>query len=371
MRAEQKGLVFVYKPLSYLPTAVNTDEKRLRQILINLLGNAVKFTEKGGITFKVGYHNNDIRFQVEDTGIGIAPEELDRVFLPFQQVEERLSKTEGTGLGLTISKALVETMGGKLHIESELGRGSTFWTALNLPVVEHWLEKESFKQPVITGFQPPAQKILLIDDKWENRSVLVSLLTELGFIIAEAIHGQEALDKLPEFAPHLILADLVMPVMDGFEFIRQLRRLPQFKTIPVIAVSASAFDFQKQRSFEAGFDDFMTKPIHVEALLKSVQHFLQLDWIYQSPADVFAPKSPAVTTTLESTALMKLPAKQAAGFLDSALRGDFQKILRQVEQLEQTTPELSYFTEKIRQAAKRFDDNQICELVKPYVEKPL
>ncbi|OQW91214.1 MAG: hypothetical protein BWK79_17475 [Beggiatoa sp. IS2] len=316
MRAEQKGIVFIYKPLSYLPIAVNADEKRLRQILINLLGNALKFTEKGGVTFKVGYHDNRIRFQVEDTGIGIAVEELERIFLPFQQIEEQLSKTEGTGLGLTISKALVETMGSKLHVESELGRGSTFWTALDLPEVEHWIEKERTQQPTIIGFKPPSQKILLIDDKWENRSVLVSLLAELGFTLEEAVHGQEALDKLPHFQPHLILADLVMPVMDGFEFIRQLRRLPQFKKIPVIAVSASAFDFQKQRSFEAGFDEFMTKPIHVEELLKSLQQFLQLEWIYESSIASTPVKPPEVTSTTELMAPIKLPAKQAALLLE-------------------------------------------------------
>jgi len=272
MRTQQKDIAFIYEPLSHLPTGIRADEKRLRQILMNLLSNAVKFTEKGGVNLKVGYHNGKIRFQVEDTGIGIAPDDFEKIFLPFQQMGYQNSQTEGTGLGLSITKKLVGMMDGQLHVESTPGHGSTFWFALDLLDVSELVKSKETEQPVIIGYEnippskpllkegttpetdsPLSQKgenltILVIDDKWENRSVLVNLLTPLGFEVTEAGDGKEGLDKTRKKRPDLIITDLVMPGIDGFELIRKIRNLCEFKYLPIIASSASVFEFGPQKS---------------------------------------------------------------------------------------------------------------------------
>jgi len=264
MRAEQKGLTFIYESLSHLPSGVHADEKRLRQILINLLGNAVKFTQKGGITLKIGYHKNKIHCQIEDTGVGIAPQDMENIFNPFQQVGDIKYKAEGTGLGLPITKKLVEMMGGELQVKSTLGQGSIFWMDLELPDVSDLLKNYKTQVPVVIGIKDnKSYTILVVDDKWENRSVMCNLLEPLGFKIIEACHGQEGLEKIRDIDVALVLTDLVMPVMDGFEFVRQLRKSPEFQTIPIIAASASVFDYYQEQSKMAGCDDFIAKPFRV------------------------------------------------------------------------------------------------------------
>ncbi|OQW93573.1 MAG: hypothetical protein BWK79_10450 [Beggiatoa sp. IS2] len=232
IRAKQKGIAFIYHPLSFLPSKVLTDERRLRQILINLLGNAIKFTHHGKATLKVGYHEGKMRFQIEDTGIGIADADLDKIFIPFQQVGNTNYHIEGTGLGLSITKKLVETMGGELHVESVVRKGSKFWFTLNLPEVSALTLPGQIEKPTITGYKHSKYtdlpiKILVIDDKEENRSVLVNLLTPLGFKILEARNGQEGLATARKLRPNLIFLDLVMPIMDGFEMVRQIRKSPR------------------------------------------------------------------------------------------------------------------------------------------------
>ncbi|MCA1993272.1 MAG: PAS domain S-box protein, partial [Coleofasciculus sp. S288] len=264
IRAEQKGIDFIYEPLSPLPTVVRGDEQRLRQVLINLLGNAVKFTEKGSVVFKVGYWSvvsgfdvsaqpngqwsvekkqqrttDKIWFQVEDTGIGIAPEELEEIFLPFQR-GNRSHSSEGTGLGLAISRKLVRMMGSELFVKSTPGQGSVFWFELELPEVAGWTEPDRAIERPIIGFKGKTRKVLVADDNPENRSVLVNLLCPLGFDVAEAIDGDDCLRKAAEFRPDVVLMDLVMPKLNGFEATQQLRQSPDFNEIVVIAASASA-----------------------------------------------------------------------------------------------------------------------------------
>ncbi|WP_235526504.1 hybrid sensor histidine kinase/response regulator [Nostoc piscinale] len=298
LRAEIKSISLVYQPLGYLPKLIRGDEKRLRQVLINLLSNAVKFTKKGRINFKVGYVTQDgdwilngeeltsqsptpkIRFLVEDTGIGIAHEQLEEIFLPFKQVGEDSLKTEGTGLGLSISRQLAQMMGGELCVKSELGKGSVFWLDLELPEVEQQLNFDS-EQSNIIGFTGSKRKILIVDDKWENRSVLVNILEPLGFEILEASDGLDCLNKIPNFQPDLIFMDLVMTGMDGFEATRRLRLLPNFKEVVVIAVSASVFEFNQQESRKVGCDNFLAKPIQKSELLEKLQVHLKLAWVYE------------------------------------------------------------------------------------------
>lgn len=352
MRAKQKGIDFVYEQLTCLPTGVYGDEKRLRQALINLLGNAVKFTQMGKVTFRVGCHNEKIRFQVEDTGTGIAPEDLDEIFKPFKQVGDHIHKAEGTGLGLPITKRLIEMMGGELHVNSTLGQGSTFWTELALPTSEAF-QSEQKKQPLIIGFEGAVRKILVVDDKKDNRLVFVELLEPLGFEVLEAEQGLDGLDKMKTDQPDLVLMDLVMPQLDGFEVIRRIRALPEFAQLPIIAVSASVFDHHQQASKEAGCDDFIAIPFYAYDLLDLLGKHLNLTWVYKEEPTVF--DTVAISTTMVYPALLQLEI-----LFDLAMQGDIAGIIKHITKLEQDNAELALFSDKIRQLAKSFKEEEIC-----------
>ncbi|MBD2593309.1 AAA family ATPase [Nostoc spongiaeforme FACHB-130] len=388
LRADIKGIALVYQPLGYLPRRIRGDEKRLRQVLINLLSNAVKFTKKGRINFKVGYVNHDedwilngeelisqsptpkIRFLVEDTGIGIAHEQLEEIFLPFKQAGEDSLKTEGTGLGLSISRQLVQMMGGELCVKSELGKGSIFWLDLELPEVEQQLNFEI--EPLnIIGFAGCKRKILIVDDKWENRSVLVNILEPLGFEILAASDGLDCLDKIPNFQPDLILMDLVMTGMDGFEATRRLRLLSNFKEVVVIAVSASVFEFNQQESRKVGCDDFLAKPIQRAKLLEKLQVHLGLTWVYEDKVRKIkdAQKSSIDPLQLTSQASIVPPsADELTILLDLAMRGDLRSIAERTQKLQEKSEELQPFAIRLYQLAKGFKGKQILEFLQKYSE---
>lgn len=370
MRAQQKNIAFIYEPVSYLPIGIRADEKRLRQILINLLSNAVKFTDQGGVNLKVGYtETGKMRFQIEDTGQGIAAEELEKIFLPFHQAGDPNYRAEGTGLGLAITQKLVDMMGGKLQLTSQLGRGSTFGLELTLLETTELVKPRHEEKPIIRGFEGSPRKLLVVDDKWENRSVMVNLLKPLGFEIEEAHHGGAGLNQAKESRPDLILTDLVMPVMDGFEFARQLRKIPEFKDTPIIAISASVFDYHQQESLDAGCNSFLPKPIRAEDLLETLRTHLGLTWIYEQATTIGVMEESVATATAEEAAsLVRLSPEQAAILLKLAEIGDIKGILKQVAELESQDPQLKPLTSKIAQLANNFEDEQICEMMQEYME---
>ncbi|OQW93216.1 MAG: hypothetical protein BWK79_12310, partial [Beggiatoa sp. IS2] len=366
MRAQQKGIAFIYERLSYLPLGVRADEKRLRQILINLLGNAVKFTQKGGVTLKIGYHDEKMRFQVEDTGPGIAPQDIEKIFQPFQQVGDTQYKAEGTGLGLSITKRLIEMMESELHVESTVGQGSIFSMLLDLPDISHLIKTHRVQEPIVVGIEGPVSyKILVVDDKRENRSVMNNLLTPLGFQIIEAHNGQEGLEQALAMNPDLIITDLVMPIMDGFEMVRQLRQFPQFNTLPIIAASASVFDYHQLQSKDVGCDEFIAKPFRAEVLLELLQKHLNLSWIYEQPVECGSHHEDERIE--EDVPLIGPPAKQADILFNLAMMGDISGILEALEVLEKEDAKLGPFIHRIRQLAKNFDEEQICKLIEKYL----
>ncbi|HEY9847414.1 MAG TPA: ATP-binding protein, partial [Candidatus Caenarcaniphilales bacterium] len=393
IRAKQKGIELIYKPLGTIPKAIRADEKRLRQVLINLLSNAVKFTDKGSVTLKVGYHEEKLRFQVEDTGIGILPRELEEIFLPFQQVGDRSRGTEGTGLGLAISRQLVRMMGGELQVKSTLGQGSIFWLDLDLPEIAQGQAIVKGKQRPIIGFKGSKRKVLVVEDKWANRSIMVNLLEPLGFEVVEATDGVDGLNKAREFKPDIIFMDLVMPVMDGFEATRQLRLLPNLNSTVVIAISASVFDFNQQSSWKAGCDGFIPKPVREAELLEKLRVHLELEWIYEDPGSVgqLAPQQyglqgscfneatpqntlppqvgesvPGVGSSALSTqppSLVALPTQEIDILLDLAMRGDLGGIVERAAYLEQLDPQWVSFAAELRHLAEAFEEKQILELI--------
>ncbi|MBD2446593.1 AAA family ATPase [Nostoc sp. FACHB-152] len=390
IRSEHKGINLIYQPSYPLPQLIYADDKRLRQVLINLLSNAVKFTKKGSITFKVGYVNQNtdwiinagkavdqlssskIRFQVEDTGIGIDSEQLEEIFLPFKQVGEHSLKTEGTGLGLAISRQLVQMMGSELYVKSELGKGSVFWLDLELPEVFQ-NTNINVNELNIIGFLGSKRKIMVVDDRWENRSVLVNILEPLGFELLEATDGLDCLHKIPKFQPDLIFMDLVMTGMDGFEATRRLRVLQKFKKVIVVAVSASVFEFDKQESRKVGCDDFLPKPIQKAELLEKLQVHLGLEWVYEDKGKVrkIKDENKSLTTTLHLTSqtpIVPPSASELAMLLDLAMRGDLKSIAERAVKLEEMDEDLQPFASHLYQLAKGFKGKQILEFLQKYSE---
>jgi predicted ATPase/signal transduction histidine kinase/CheY-like chemotaxis protein len=365
--ADQKGVMFNFRALSPLPKAIRADEKRLRQVLINLLSNAVKFTEEGSITLQVGYQNKKLRFQVEDTGIGIAKEQLEEIFLPFKQVGEYTRKTEGTGLGLAISSQLVQMMGGELKVKSTLGKGSIFWLDLDLPRVCQPSNTKSRDEGNIIGFVGYKRKFLVVDDKPANRSVVTNLLQPLGFEVREAADGLDCLDIAREFQPDLIFMDLVMTVMDGFEATRRLRMLPDFQEVVVIALSASAFELDKQHSQEVGFNDFILKPFRLSELLEKISLHLGLEWVYEeAKSDKQEQEVVNTKSQIVNAEFIAPPAEEIAILLDLARKGDLRAIIKRAENLQELNEQWLAFATHVRQLAKSFKGKQLREFLKQY-----
>jgi signal transduction histidine kinase/ActR/RegA family two-component response regulator len=287
VKAEEKGLQFTFEAGHALPHAVRVDQKRLRQILLNLLGNAVKFTDVGHVTLRVQALPREspgarLRFEVEDTGIGIGADQQSRLFHPFEQLGESARREGGTGLGLAISNALVHLMGGRIQLHSEPGRGSRFWFELDVPLAQTSIPVRSRRVP--TAYDGPRKKILVVDDVAESRTMLNDALTGVGFVVFDAGNGQDAIERTQVVQPDLVLMDLLMPLMDGWEATRRIRQLPGFEQVPVIVVSASAGQEEYQQSSAAGASGFLPKPIDHNLLLQMIGEQLGLRWSYRAEA---------------------------------------------------------------------------------------
>ncbi len=379
VRAESKGISLIYEPNDQLPMGVYADEKRLRQVLINLLGNAVKFTESGEVTFTVESlpspgkdpqnPRTTLRFRVQDSGIGIAPEQLANIFLPFEQVKGTVRQTEGTGLGLAISRQLVEMMGSSIQVESEAGKGSEFWFDLELPILENCAGEPQASPKIIRGFVGRPRKILVVDDRWENRSVLVNLLTPIGFDVREAIDGQDCLNQARSFQPDCIIIDLVMPVMDGFEAMRQIRKMPEIKNVVAIGTSASIFSSQEQTCLKIGCNDFLLKPIQDEQLLSCLGTHLDLEWIYGEQASISSESSLTdAPIPPQSSAVIAPSAEELAILFDLAMKGELVTIQERVQRLEDGDPRYAPFATQVIHFAKTFAEEELLAFVQGYME---
>lgn len=363
MRAQQKEIEFIYQFSDDLPIGVSGDEKRLRQIIINILGNAIKFTKKGQVSFTVEYYNKRFIFKIIDSGIGIAKEELENIFLPFQQAGDQKSKEQGTGLGLSITKKLIELMGGRLHVDSVLGQGSTFWIELYLPVISSMVEEtQSIEAPRVIGYQKAEKplQILIVDDNWENRAILTNMLEPLGFTIINAVNGVEGVTFTFEYQPDLILMDLVMPEMDGFDATREIRKT--LKELPIIAASASVFEQHRQLSLDVGCNAFLDKPIRESELLNVLKQFLHVEWIYEEL------ESPSNIETTEQP-LAILSTEQASKLMNLTKTGNIKGIINFAKELQQQDSQFTSIANKIIDLAKNFDINGLRKFAQEILEK--
>ncbi len=409
MQAQEKDILFEYETHA-LPAGVLTDEKRLRQILINLLSNAVKFTPKGQVTLKVNqldelethktqrthptHKTRRFRFEVEDTGIGIEAGALEKIFSPFEQVGDAPRQIEGTGLGLAISQHLVRVMGGELKVESPLsnrfpiasskkktkiqkgGSGSRFWFDLDLPISKVDFKFKLVPELLITGYRGRRRKVLVVDDQPPSRFILVSLLQSLDFKTIEATDGLQAIAQAETTQPDLIIIDLIMPELSGFEAIQKIRQIPGIKDTPIIATSGSAFEEDKQRSNLAGSDAFLPKPIEIRSLYDLLEIHLKLEWIYKEQEKTPLTKvrepgkniSPAPLHLGSPAPLLPPPPRKLAILLDLSKKGNMRGIQEQAKLLKQIDQKFEPLANTLTQLAKRFEDKKIHTLLEQLVE---
>jgi len=370
MKVIEKGLVFKYEDRSNLLAGIRADEKRLRQILLNLLSNAVKFTERGHVILRVSVKGSQagssdsltqqIRFEVIDTGIGMNADQLEKIFQPFEQVGALRHQVAGTGLGLVISQQLVELMGGKLSVTSQLGKGSTFWFEVTLPSTDVLVEKKLEQVDHVKGYTGKRRKILVADDKLENRLVLLDMLKPLGFDLVVAENGQQAIDLARETYPDLILTDLGMPVKTGFEVIQEIQQIPELGDTIFIAVSASGISM-KHKSEKAGFTAFLSKPIDDWQLFALLQHHLQLEWIYTDPIEV------AQMPITAMASLVVPPQAEMEILYELAMLGSMRKIGDRANYLEALDQKYIPFAHTLKELARGFQEKAIVALVKKYL----
>ncbi|MBC7955108.1 MAG: response regulator, partial [Cytophagales bacterium] len=277
-QAEAKGLTFNLETSGRIPDYENADAKRLRQILINLLSNAVRFTDHGSVTLRLDHRREVARFEVIDTGIGIAAQDQERIFLPFERGSAgRRTGDAGTGLGLTITHLLTQLMGGELTVKSAPGQGSTFTARLYLREIATPTQARITHRPV-TGYLGARRTLLVVDDQPTQRQMLVGLLVPLGFQIREAASGSECLESVLAHCPDAVLLDVSMDDMDGWQTAKQIRAAG-FRDVPIIMVSANAFENQPTKLAEAGCQGFVDKPVIESELLAALQRHLQLEWL--------------------------------------------------------------------------------------------
>ncbi|MBE9205073.1 MASE1 domain-containing protein [Nostoc sp. LEGE 06077] len=378
IKADQKVIAFNYQPDPQLPIGIQADEKRLRQVLINLLGNAIKFTDQGGVTLKVDVIsqtekqqiiNYKIRFQVEDTGVGMTTAQLQKIFLPFEQVGEIKKQAEGTGLGLAISQKIVYLMDSNLQVKSQVGQGSIFSFEVELPEAKQWAASSRImSQGAITGYQGKKRNILLVDDKWENRSVLLNLLEPIGFELIDASNGAEGINQAVASLPDLIITDLIMPVMDGFEFIRQIKQSPQLQNVVIIATSASVFDSDQNQSLDVGANAFLSKPIVAEVLLELLRVHLNLIWIY-APSSLID-DNPKKANVISNYNDLTLPTVDILTHLyELAKGGNIDGLLQAANDLKASNPIYANFAQQVIQLAENFQMKKLREVLTQWINQ--
>jgi len=368
LQAEAKGLEFTYECKDRLPEFVRTDEKRLRQILINLLSNAIKYTDKGSVNFKLRYRNQVAEFTISDTGEGIANENIERIFRPFERVRRpgSTATATGTGLGLTITRLLCDIMGGDISVKSTLGQGSTFKASLMLASITH-AQKESFTPPIqhIYGYKGHVRHLMLVDDEASHRQLMRAMLAPLGFTILEVDNPLTAMDiwtqaTQQESAPDLIMLDVSMPGLDGWQLAQNLR--DAHCKVPIIMVSADASE-GKDKHFAHSestklHDAYVIKPVRINVLLDHIGRLLNLTWCYEK-ADA---KLPQMETHVIET--MELPSDDHLNEISHLASIGHKKGLQdKIKQLEKDHIGNSYFINELKTLTANFQFEKIRQLV--------
>ena len=340
VRAKTKELRFDLELDALLPRVVQGDVGKLRQVLINLLGNAIKFTEKGYVCLRACTKSLDndpthvlLQMAIEDSGVGIPEEQLETIFDSFMQGDRAGEAAEGTGLGLAICRSLVDVMEGRIDVTSKPGKGSLFTVTLPVELVEVSADvHEIIHEPQVVGLksgQTP-KRILVADDNADNLALLTTMLERIGFTVREAVNGETAVELFKSWQPHLICMDLRMPVMDGYAATRAIRQLPGGEAVKILVVTASVLEDQRDEILGAGCDEFVRKPLKENEIFDAIAHLLEVGYLY---SDVTQAQVSGEAPELTAEMLSQLPTelleelRQATLVLDrAALTGLVERI---------------------------------------------
>jgi signal transduction histidine kinase/CheY-like chemotaxis protein/purine-cytosine permease-like protein len=352
LQADAKDVAFRYQVSDRLPQCVYTDENRLRQILINLLSNAVKFTDAGHVAMRIGYRNQVAVFEIEDTGIGIPSGDLDKIFQPFERSALPAAQGRaGTGLGLTITRMLTETMGGEITVHSEVGHGSTFKVKLMLSDVVR--PDAAPMEDRVRGYAGARQTIMITDDDPVHRGLICELLEPLGFHVIAAADGAACLALADEHRPRLVLLDISMPGMDGWMVARRLRQMPRERPA-IIMLSALAIDQERAVDCDHLHDAYLTKPINMRQLLDKIHTLLGIEWIVDHDS-VQASHASRPSSPPADAASPRLSSGDVETLIRLVEIGHVRGITAALDQIERNTPHSAAFVAELRDIVHSFN----------------
>jgi len=355
VRARSAQLSFTFNADADLPENIISDTRALRQILLNLLNNAVKFTPAGGaVSLRVSCEPVTARrvrlqVEVEDSGVGIPAEELGQVFKPFYRITRSADAVEGTGLGLSITQRLINMLGGDLQVSSEVGKGSLFKVTLETQRAAS-SRRRVLRKGEIVGYEGPRRSVLIVDDDPVNLDLVQELLGSLGFVTRTASNGRMALESAEELVPDLLVTDLVMPELNGLQLVRELRAHPALRAVPVIALSASASDHDRQDALDGGCDAFLSKPVHYAQLLEELGKRLALNWRCTS-----LPRQSAIVRRRKVEDSYRLEPGLGTELYDLAMRGDVYALLARMDATLATDANATALHTELASLARNYD----------------
>jgi signal transduction histidine kinase/CheY-like chemotaxis protein len=379
LKADDKNLQLVFEVHPNVPQYICTDEVKLRQILINLLNNALKFTQEGGVSVRVSLDNSNwqsvaqkttsdnggkikIYFEVEDTGSGIAPEELENLFAAFVQTKTGKDSQEGTGLGLVISQQFVQLMGGKISVNSVINQGTIFKFYVQAQVVDS-AEVPTYKSSrQVIGLAPnqPCYRILIVDDKALNRQLLVKLLNPLGFALREACNGEEAIAIWEKWEPHLIWMDMRMPVMDGYTATKHIKATTKGQATAIIAVTASVFEEERTVVLSAGCDDFLRKPFREAEIFEIMNRHIGVRYIYEDRSEDSPSLSEVTNHVLTANDLENIPKPLLANLKQAIISIDLDSAISIIAEISQYNPSVA---SSIKHYMENFEYEKILDVL--------
>ncbi|MEA5509622.1 7TM-DISM domain-containing protein [Crocosphaera sp. UHCC 0190] len=366
LSARNKGLNLRFTKEPNVPQWIKTDVTKLKEVLINILGNAIKFTPSGSVSLRVSREKNNLIFEIEDTGIGIAQAELENIFKSFYQCQNYPQSQEGTGLGLTISDNFIKLMGGKITVQSVIGKGTTFRFFIELIEVKHHEIKSPVNQQRVIGLEPkqPHYKILIVDDNIANRRLLLKLLQPLEFSLKEAANGQEAIEIWQEWHPDLIFMDIRMPVMDGFEATKQIKATSQENKTIIIAVTASVLEEKETLIYEVGCDGLIRKPFNDIEIFEALHQYLGVRYVYESSVETqLLPTSEDFLTPQD---LKQLPQAWLDKMYEAIYKGDIMLASELITEISRDYPVLG---QQLTQLLDNYEFEQLLTLTEQGIKK--
>jgi CheY-like chemotaxis protein len=382
IRAKNKLIDLVFNINNQIPEYVLGDEGKLRQILINLLGNAIKFTSKGTVTLSIYWQNDTAYFEIKDTGYGISPEDQEKLFHNFVQTESGQKLGEGTGLGLAISKQFIELMQGSIKVSSQLGLGTTFNFNVKLLLSKKVNKETSSSKVIALAPKQSSYRILVADDKWEERTLLTTLLSSVGFDLRQATNGKEALEIWMNWQPHLIYLDLNMPIIDGYLTTKIIRDLEVGKAIDnivgldfsqlkiknphtlIIVITASVLDYERNSILDVGCDDLIAKPYKENTIFNKLKEHLAINYVYEEIKTVDKELAKDTKDTIDiKDKLLAIPKDLLSKLGESVALGDIYESMETIEEIHSYDEDLA---NRLKGLLKSYRFDELLSILKPY-----